>query len=63
LIFFNELIEGRYVENDVILITGGPEAGKNIGDIFRVGGSRMRAIEILKMRGVKHDDTWDRYGT
>ncbi len=25
--------------------------------VFRVGGSRVRAIEILKMRGVKHDDT------
>ncbi len=29
--------------------------------VFRVGGSRMRAIEILKMRGVKHDDTLHPY--
>jgi KaiC/GvpD/RAD55 family RecA-like ATPase len=29
--------------------------------VFRIGGSRMRAIEILKMRGVKHDDTLHPY--
>jgi len=29
--------------------------------VFRVGGSRVRAIEILKMRGVKHDDTLHPY--
>ncbi len=29
--------------------------------VFRVGGSRIRAIEILKMRGVKHDDTLHPY--
>ncbi len=29
--------------------------------VFRVGGSRMRAIEILKMRGVKHDETLHPY--
>lgn len=29
--------------------------------IFRVGGSRVRAIEILKMRGVKHDETLHPY--
>ncbi len=29
--------------------------------VFRVGGSRVRAIEILKMRGVKHDETLHPY--
>lgn len=29
--------------------------------VFRVGGSRVRGIEILKMRGVKHDDTLHPY--
>ncbi|MCX9074248.1 MAG: AAA family ATPase [Candidatus Methanoperedens sp.] len=29
--------------------------------VFRVGGGRVRAIEILKMRGVKHDDTLHPY--
>ena len=29
--------------------------------ILRVGGSRIRAIEILKMRGVKHDDSLHPY--
>ena len=29
--------------------------------VFRAGGSRVRAIEILKMRGVKHDDTLHPY--
>ncbi|MCZ7357793.1 MAG: AAA family ATPase [Candidatus Methanoperedens sp.] len=29
--------------------------------VFRVGGSRIRAIEILKMRGVKHDETLHPY--
>lgn len=29
--------------------------------VFRVGGSRLRAIEILKMRGVKHDETLHPY--
>lgn len=29
--------------------------------VFRVGGSRVRAIEILKMRGVKHDETMHPY--
>ena len=111
----DELIEGGYIENDIILVTGGPGAGKttfgiqylvggvmdfndtkftktlensslcmiaaskNIGDIFmqvqtaveeikakrlhilRAGGSRIRAIEILKMRGVKHDDSLHPY--
>lgn len=29
--------------------------------VFRAGGSRVRAIEILKMRGVKHDDSLHPY--
>ena len=29
--------------------------------VFRAGGSRVRAIEILKMRGVKHDETLHPY--
>jgi KaiC/GvpD/RAD55 family RecA-like ATPase len=29
--------------------------------VFRTGGSRIRAIEILKMRGVKHDDSLHPY--
>ncbi len=29
--------------------------------VFRVGGSRVRAVEILKMRGVKHDETLHPY--
>lgn len=29
--------------------------------VFRVGGSRVRAIEILKMRGIKHDETLHPY--
>jgi len=29
--------------------------------VFRVGGSRVRAIEILKMRGVKHDESLHPY--
>jgi KaiC/GvpD/RAD55 family RecA-like ATPase len=35
----DELIEGGYVENDVILITGGPGAGKTtFGIQYLVGG-------------------------
>jgi KaiC/GvpD/RAD55 family RecA-like ATPase len=29
--------------------------------VFRVGGSRVRAIEILKMRGIKHDENLHPY--
>ncbi|MCX9010068.1 MAG: AAA family ATPase [Candidatus Methanoperedens sp.] len=29
--------------------------------VFRAGGNRIRAIEILKMRGVKHDDSLHPY--
>lgn len=29
--------------------------------VFRVGGSRVKAIEILKMRGVRHDETLHPY--
>jgi KaiC/GvpD/RAD55 family RecA-like ATPase len=29
--------------------------------VFRVAGNRVKAIEILKMRGVKHDETLHPY--